>query len=174
MIASPNDRTVSPHPFPATPVKRGDWSTDRHGRDRLDLRKRQTRTLSKDILERAVILAPAERRLLEATFHDGLSCAQLAAEIGREPRGLRRQVRALTSRVLDPRFPFVASLAPRWRPTRRRVAEAVFLRGLSLRKTARELGMSLYSVRLHRDAVQSVFEGVREQFSASDVERDGD
>jgi hypothetical protein len=167
MITHPGTRPTGITQTSGKPARHADWATDRRGRDRLDLRRRQTKSLARHILERAAILAPAERHLLEATFHDGLSCALLAAQLGREPRGLRREVRALTRRVLDPRFAFVAALAPRWRPTRRRVAEAVFLRGLSLRKAARELGMSLYSVRLHRDAVQSVFEGARDQIAAS-------
>lgn len=63
--------------------------------------------------------------------------------------------------MLDPRFDFVAALADSWRPTRRRIAHAFYINGKSLRETARSLGVSLYSVRHHRDAVEAMFEASR-------------
>ena len=49
----------------------------------------------------------------------------------------------------------------RWPPTRRQVAQAVVLGGLSYRRAAEELHLSTYAVRLHIHAVNAVFEGGR-------------
>jgi DNA-directed RNA polymerase specialized sigma24 family protein len=126
----------------------------------IDLRRRRGREQIRLLTELSSFLNPAERRLIEDTFDRGKTASVLAAELERDPRGLRREIRRLSRRLLDPRFAFVALTAAHWRPTRRRIAETHFIRGLSLRETARELGISLYRVRQHRDAIDAMFEAL--------------
>ncbi|MEL6796416.1 MAG: helix-turn-helix domain-containing protein [Planctomycetota bacterium] len=123
-----------------------------------DLRRRRTRSQMQALTMRARHLAPREQRLIEALFDQGRSCSTIAAELGRDARTVRREARGITRRLLDPRFDFVVVHADAWRPTRKRIAEALYVHGLGLRRTARELGLSLYSVRRHRDAIEALFE----------------
>ncbi|MGP1273606.1 MAG: hypothetical protein ACTS22_09765 [Phycisphaerales bacterium] len=123
-----------------------------------DLRRRRLREEVERLVERAARLDSEDRRLITAVFAEGVPAAQLARERDADARWIRRRVRAIARRVLDPRFEFVARHAESWRPTRRRVATALYIRGRTLRQTARELGLSLYLVRLNRDAVEAMFE----------------
>ena len=124
----------------------------------MDLRRRRTRSQAQALTSRAQHLEPRERRLIEDLFDVGRPCSTIAAELGRDARTVRREVRGITRRLLDPRFEFVTAHAAAWRPTRRRIAESLYVHGLGLRKTARQLGQSLYSVRRHRDAIEALFE----------------
>ncbi|MEM8756505.1 MAG: hypothetical protein AAGF47_01820 [Planctomycetota bacterium] len=123
-----------------------------------DLRRRRTRAQAERISLRADVLDPPERRLIRDLFEDGRPCSAIARELGQNPRSIRRRVRSITRRLLDPRFEFVLTKADAWRPTRRRVAHEHFIRGHSLRETAEQLGLSLYIVRQHRDAIEALFE----------------
>ncbi|MEL6499130.1 MAG: helix-turn-helix domain-containing protein [Planctomycetota bacterium] len=123
-----------------------------------DLRRRRSRSQTQALTARAQHLGPRERRLIEALFDEGRPCSTIAAEFGRDARAVRREARGITRRLLDPRFDFVTTYGGAWRPTRKRIAEALYIHGLGLRKTARQLGLSLYSVRRHRDAIEALFE----------------
>ncbi len=125
---------------------------------RMDLRRRRTRSQAQALTARARHLEARERRLIEDLFEAGRPCSLIAAELGRDARNVRREVRVITRRLLDPRFEFVTTNADRWRPTRQRIARALYVQGLGLRETARHLGLSLYSVRQHRDAIEALFE----------------
>jgi DNA-binding NarL/FixJ family response regulator len=124
---------------------------------RMDLRRRRSRAQAEELTARARHLEPRERRLIDDLFDAGRSCSVIAAEMGRDARTVRREVRGITRRLLDPRFEFVTRRSDRWRPTRRQIAQALYVQGLGLRETARELGVSLYSVRRHRDAIEALF-----------------
>lgn len=132
-------------------------------------------------------LDPVERAVLEAVFVHGHTCAELARLRGTpgyppalgdasrrtqatsEARRLRRLLGRVVDRVLSPEFMYVANLVgasglpapPGWSSTRRRVATAIFLRGLSVRAAARELGLSQHVVRLHSDAVRAMADAAR-------------
>ncbi|MEO1583684.1 MAG: helix-turn-helix domain-containing protein [Planctomycetota bacterium] len=124
----------------------------------MDLRRRRSRLQADHLTRRAEVLKAPERRLIHDLFDAGRACSQIAAELGRDARTVRREVRGITRRLLDPRFDFVLARSERWRPTRRRVAQSVYIHGNGLRETARELGLSLYCVRRHRDAIEALFE----------------
>lgn len=124
----------------------------------VDLRRRRTRSQAEALTERAQHLAPPERRLIEDLFDSGRPCSTIASELGRDARAIRREARDITRRLLDPRFEFVTAHADAWRPTRQRIALSLYVHGRGLRKTARELGVTLYSVRRHRDAIEALFE----------------
>jgi hypothetical protein len=108
------------------------------------------------IESRGGYLAPQDRAILEAVFvrHDRI--ADVSRVSGIPPRRLRRHVRGLLDRLTSRRFAYITARLSRWTPTRRRVAEACFLRGLSQRRAARDLGLTLHVVRLHWLAVRSL------------------
>lgn len=72
-------------------------------------------------------------------------------------RTLRRRVRLLASRLMEPKFVFVMREMRDWPTARRAVAEAVVLHGLSLREAAAALSMSLHAVRREHAAVHALF-----------------
>ncbi|MEO1534142.1 MAG: hypothetical protein AAFS11_01085 [Planctomycetota bacterium] len=123
-----------------------------------DLRRRQSRAQTDELRQRARFLDRGEQRLLADLFEAGLPCSTIAAELGRDPRTVRRQIRGITKRLLDPRFEFVTERAETWQPTRRRIAECLYVHGKCLRKTAQQVGTTLYNVRRHRDAIEAMFE----------------
>ncbi|MCA9271470.1 MAG: response regulator transcription factor [Phycisphaerales bacterium] len=54
----------------------------------------------------------------------------------------------------------------RWRPTRRKVAGACVLEGLSIREAAERLKLSPYTVRKHKEAIDALCEEIP---SAGDI-----
>lgn len=142
-----------------------------HG-DPADLRRRRRRAFADRLLALAEHLPAHERTLIEASYRDALRVVELAALVGgREPdearvRAMRRRIRVLVRRLLDPRFEFVVhALAntegiPRapWSPLRARVAREFYLHGRTMRAIAAETRESFYSIRRHRDAVEALFD----------------
>lgn len=124
----------------------------------VDLRRRARRTLAERIVARSEGLPAQDRTLVRLVYHEGRSVSELAGLMGVSARTLRRRVRRLTTRVLSPRFLFVLSHQGKWSVTRRRVAEACVLGGMSLREAARALDLSFHTVRRHHDAVNALFE----------------
>lgn len=125
-----------------------------------DLRRRRRREHTARLVERAVWLPPRDRALVEAVFRDGHPVTDLARLTGDCPRSLRRRVRQLAARLTSPRFLFVVHHRDLWTNSRRRVGTACFIEGLSLRAAARELQMSLHTVRRHTDAIEAAYETV--------------
>ncbi len=135
--------------------------------DGVDLRRRRTRQAAQTLAERACLLPPDDRALIEAVFRDGHPVAHLAALIAGQAdnaeraahaRTLRRRIRRLTARLLSREYAFVAEQLPDWSPTRRRVATACILHGRSIRDAAAELRLSLHTVRRHRAAIAELVE----------------
>ncbi len=123
-----------------------------------DLRRRRRRDLVERIVERADLLAPADRALVHAHYRDGRSVVEIARLRGGSPRSLRRRLKRLVERELDPLFAFVARRRASWSHTRRRVATSLMLEGRSMRETGQRLGLSLHTVRRHHDAVRALYE----------------
>lgn len=150
-----------------------------------DMRRRRNAEAAELVVRRAEFLAPEDRALLRAIYADGLSISQVALLRQTAPttntlaaqgsdttpasgavsrpgvagaRRVRARVRALVERALSPMFVFVASRQADWTPTRRRVAQAVYLHGMTLREAASALGVSLHVVRRHADAVRTLAE----------------
>jgi DNA-directed RNA polymerase specialized sigma24 family protein len=117
------------------------------------------RSLAEQVVARAYLLNSTDRAFLLAAFDDGRSAADLGRLTGVSPRSVRRRLRRLADRVLSSRFLFVGKAMHRWPPTRRRVAEAVVLRGLSMRQAAQEMKISVYVVRAHMNAINAMFSG---------------
>lgn len=117
-------------------------------------------------MDRATHLPEQDRYLIEGVFRDGRPISDLAAmwrehpAAGRAPRSLRRRLHRLVDRLLSPRFEVVASLNHTWGPTRKRIATACVLHGLSTRQAADHLGVSLHTVRRQIDAINAICDAV--------------
>ncbi|MFK7883569.1 MAG: hypothetical protein AB8F26_05220 [Phycisphaerales bacterium] len=132
------------------------WLGDRSGS--FDLRRTRDDRTSDRIVARACWLEDPDRSLILAVFRDGQPVTALARIQSEDPRALRRRVARAAARLLDARAEFVAEHAKGWAPARQRVAREIFHRGSSLRQTMRRTGLSLYTVRVHRDAIEGMFE----------------
>jgi transposase-like protein len=143
------------------------------GLGRLDLRRRCEREQAERVLGRASFLPRRDELLLRAVLEDGIAVVELARLAGVCPRAMRGRVKRLLRRMSTPRFVFVAARIGEWTSTRRRVAEAYFLHGLSMREVESRLGLSRHQIRFHRDAVEVLFqmEASREGSDVADRDR---
>ncbi len=136
-----------------------------------DRRKRPDQAQIDAILRRARWLDPDDAALLRAVYEQARPVAEIARLLDVDPRSVRRRVRILSERVLHPRFLVAARvvrpdadlrrLVPEpdpaaWPPNRRRVAEAMVIRGLNMRDASIALGLSLHTVRRHIDAIHAL------------------
>ncbi len=123
-----------------------------------DLRRKQRREWADLVVERAASLDPADAAVLRAVYGDGRPIKELAAMLGVPPRAMSRRIHRLVRRVMSPPFEFVVRFAHNWTSERRRVAFSIVVRGMPLRQTAAEVGLSLYEVRRHYAAVMALVE----------------
>jgi DNA-directed RNA polymerase specialized sigma24 family protein len=95
-----------------------------------------------------------------------LDRGQSAVAVGRignhDPRFVRRRVRRVYDRISSREFQFVAQRVDSWGGTRRRVALASFLHGMSLRQAASSLGLSVHLVRQHIAAIRNQMDLLRQ------------
>lgn len=122
----------------------------------LDLRRKSHRDFAQQLVDRATVLDPADRVLIEAHFRDGVPTCELAALTGDAVRSVRRRVRRLAERLRSDRFLFVARHMHQWPAQRRRVATACILQGRTQRQTAQKLGLTCHTVRRHLDAIDAL------------------
>lgn len=135
------------------------------------IRRRGHIHIEPHILTRADWLPPADASLLNAYYHAGLTTQAIALMLGIPQRSVARRLRNLALRISSPRFLAVARAAhpdPQlralfgppdpnlWPPTRQRVAEAIYIRGLSMSAAARDLRLTLHTVRRHSDAITAI------------------
>jgi len=108
-----------------------------------------------ELLALTAYLPPSDRILMEHVLDTGQSISRIAQLYQRPPRQLQRQANAITKRLSNKLFRFVAlhmNLLPaETRPT----AKYVVLHGLSMRQTARTIGTTLHHVRQHMNTVQA-------------------
>lgn len=140
-----------------TLTERGMMSHENHG-ESIDLRRRLRREMADLIVERSQVLPRDDAGLLQCIYGDGRSISALAPMLGCDARKLRRRVRRLVERVNSNEFVFVLSYRQNWTPSRRRVAEACFIRGLSIRQAASDLRLSYHTVRRHLEAVRALMQ----------------
>lgn len=133
------------------------------------------RSYAELLVERSAWLPPIDRALVEAVFGEGLSVAAYVRRsvdrgtpvvpaagdpdaVGAESlcRSARRRLQRIVQRLTSDRFAFVVARRNTWSATRRRVAMACGVHGLSLREAARHLGVSLHTVRRHMQAVDAL------------------
>lgn len=149
----------------------------------VDLRRKADRGLTTLLCERARHLDRGERTLVESVFRDGRSLLDIARlrastdgaagrtdgpEVRVAARRLARLLKAIVRRLVSPLFVFVASAldraevrgdSPAWPPERRQIATLVVLRGVSVRRAARRLGIGLHAARAHARAVEAMYTG---------------
>jgi len=153
----PNTAGNQPKPD-KLPINRAGSPLDRA--ERFDRRRRQGRDLAEALVARAEHLLPEDRALIFAVYREGSSAREIASLTGATPRSVRRRIRILAQRILDPRFSFVLLHRNDWPPTRRKVATELTLHGFPLRETARRLNLSLHTVRRHADAIRVMYEAM--------------
>lgn len=122
-----------------------------------------------------LVIAPPAAASEQARSHSRIEHGS-ASNTGIESlaRTLRRRVRQIAARVLSPIFVFVVAHLdpsdpgerrrlglPCWSPTRRKIAQACVVRGLSFREAASELRVSLHTVRREMQSVRALFEEQR-------------
>lgn len=129
---------------------------------RADRRRRHSRDLADEVLRRAPSLPDCDAALLRAVYADHADLSELAALTRTNVRALRRRLSQLVHRAMSDEFAFVAQRARTWPDTRRRVAEAVFLGGLSYRRAGDELGLSLHCVRQHCATIAAMCENAKQ------------
>ena len=103
-------------------------------------------------------LPEPDRALIRSIFDEGKRVSDVARLMKAEPSKLRRRVKSVAKRVTDPRFRQTASLLARLAPTRRRVAMACLLGGMSMRDASHTLRLSLHQVRKHCQAIETLLE----------------
>jgi DNA-directed RNA polymerase specialized sigma24 family protein len=127
-----------------------------------DLRRKNRAAAIRDVLDAASFLPPADRELLR-TIHDyGRPICELAPVLGLTPRALCRKFHKILKRAKSPEYAFVITHAAAWPDRIRRVAHCLFVEGLSTRDTCIKLGLSLYTVRQHREYVRNLFAAAQE------------
>lgn len=144
----PQSRPPRPHPPHSKPSP-------------YDLRRIKSRDLIDTVLARAALLPEPDAALLRAVYDRGLSVANLALTTHADVRALRKRVRVLVARVMDPSFLHVARHAPSWPEVRRQVATLCLLQGLTVREAAARLSVSCHTVRRNLDAVRALTEIAR-------------
>jgi DNA-directed RNA polymerase specialized sigma24 family protein len=123
-----------------------------------DLRRTHRREVVDRLLECCPHLPEQERVLIVSVFGAGQSATDLAGLLREDPRVTRRRVRRIIRRAMSPMFSYVARRSEAWPATRRAVARACYLQGLSMREAAARTGATLHAVRRHCLAVRAMLE----------------
>lgn len=137
----------------------------------LDLRRPRDAEAADRVIHRADWLGPSDRALVLAVFRDSMSVTDLARAHDTCPRSLRRRLAAALARINDDHAPFVIAHTttqlgpPAITGVRARIARAVYLQGRSMRAIADDLGVSLHTVRAHRQAVDALYDAWKHQGS---------
>lgn len=126
---------------------------------KIDLRQRAFRDRAEDQIALAEWLHPTERALIESVFDRGMTVSRLALMSGDDPRLLQRRFRRLLRRMNSREFREVIRRADTWPVTRRRIARACILQGLTLRRTAEQLRLSIHTVREQLAIIRAVING---------------
>lgn len=121
-----------------------------------DLRRKREGAMAERVGHRAAALPKRDRALLDAVYRDGRPVVELAAIMNLPAPVVRRRVRTLVRRVLSPEYGFVLANRDAWTPTRRKVADACVIEGLSIRTAAAKLRLSLHTVRAQRSIIQAL------------------
>lgn len=118
------------------------------------LARGRRRDVAAHIVQCAAELPEDDRTLITAVFAEGRTVLALARRQTSDPAAiaalavrLRRRVRRLTHRLLDPAFDLVRTRSCTWSPALARVGHARYILGLSIRETADRLRLSTHTVR---------------------------
>jgi DNA-directed RNA polymerase specialized sigma24 family protein len=103
-------------------------------------------------------LGHADRAMIKGVFERGMSPTAFAAANERSPKHVFRRLRRALDRLNSPMLDFILRHRAEWPEFRRRVAEAIFIRGQKQREAAQFLGTSLYQVRQEAHRIRVMFE----------------
>ncbi len=132
-----------------------------------DLRRAHDPYIAEIIRERCRALNADDRATVSSIVLAGATARHIAALTGQNERSLRRKVRRILRRVLSVNFAFVVAHQREWTMQRRRVGQACFIDGLSLRGAAAQLGIPLHGVRKHHHAISCMAEQAKEAAKAA-------
>jgi hypothetical protein len=110
------------------------------------------------VLARAHLLEAADRGVIEAIYGSGQSATQVARVLGVPARKMCDRVRAVVKRLRSRECTLVDTMGPKWGTTRRGVAVACFVHGLSIRRASERLGITFYAARQHYAAVRAILD----------------
>ncbi len=129
----------------------------------LDLRRKQSRSLSTRVIRRAHWLDPYDREIALAYFDRGMKGADIGALLNIDPRHVRKRIKQIVLLLEDPRCAYVVAHRNAWSSRRRMIAEDLFVKGRSMREVSESRGISLHAVRKHRDAIDAMASASLEQ-----------
>jgi len=135
----------------------------------LDLRRKRSGTLSDLLVRRAHWLDAEDRELVLAIFERGQSAAAIGTLTSTPARQIRRRIRQLVARLNDPRVAYVVAHKNSWGRTMQAVGRELFIRGRTMRQVSDTLGITLHSVRKHRDAIETMSATERQRHRPSRV-----
>ncbi len=113
------------------------------------------------VLMRASWLAPADRALVEQVLQRGVRPHQIAAIAGVTTRTIQRRLARLIDRLTDPDCEFILRHHRQWDKPAGDVAIAIWIRGLTFRQTAEQLGMTLHNVRQQVQMIRGYLQAAR-------------
>ena len=113
---------------------------------------------SERLVQLAEHLAPSDRALVCSIYKRGLTASELAQAIGTRPRTVRERVQRLVQRLNSPTFLYVLHRRHTWPLRRRRIAEAVFLRGECQRGVAAQMQVTVHVVRREAERIRAIAE----------------
>lgn len=121
-----------------------------------DLRIARSRVLAEQIASRAAFLPRSERLLLEQLYIHGWPASRIATLTGERARTIRQRARRLAQRVMSPAYAFVTVGGNALDDEHRRLAAAVFVRGLSVRRASAEVGIPYWRAQMLVRAVRTL------------------
>ncbi len=121
-------------------------------------RESERREVSDYVLMRAEWLSASDRALIEQVFGKGVRPADVAAIQGCSTLVVQRRVANLVKRLLDPMVVFVLRYHRDWDKGTKKAALLVLVKGVTLRRAASELGVTLHCVRNRVHVVRGLFE----------------
>lgn len=127
------------------------------------------------VLMRASWLAPADRALVEQVLQRGVRPHQIAAIAGVTTRTIQRRLARLIQRLTDPDCEFILRHHRQWDKSAAEVAIAIWIRGLTFRQAADQLGMTLHGVRQQVQMIRGYLQAARNAVgqTAGSVDRFG-
>jgi IS30 family transposase len=130
-------------------------------------RRSDRREAADQVLRRADWLDSADRALLEQVLDRGVSTRTIATVSGVSSRTIQRRVARLVRRLADPDVLAVLRCHKQWPAIDAAVALSVIVRGRTMRRAGRDLGLTLHEVRKHLHQARGLIDASRPERRAS-------
>ncbi|SRR5690606_6863023 len=119
---------------------------------------RDRRNAVEELLLCAAYLDPCDQALVHSVYDRGIRVAELARATRSRPAAVRRRLHRIAKRLRSPLFRYVMCNSCHWPLHRRRIAEAVILRGEPQREAAARLGVTLHQLRQEILRIHALYE----------------